>query len=112
MRGFRGRRQRFRRARRAGIALLALVMVPMLMGAGTASGQAPMPTMAGVRGAVVRLADWVTGRHAPARGVPVQQAGKAPGAQHQVPAAVTRAVARAAGREPASSRPTPTPPRR
>ena len=79
---------------------LALVMLPMLMGAGSASGQAPMPTVAGIRGAVVRLADWVTGRTPPKPGVPEQQAGKAPGKQHQVPAAVTRAVARAPGRAP------------
>jgi RHS repeat-associated protein len=94
------RRQRSRRARRAVVISLALVVLPMLMGAKSASGQAPMPTMAGIRGAVVRLADWVTGRHAPVPAVPRQQEGKAPGRQHQVPAAVTRAVARAKGHAP------------
>jgi RHS repeat-associated protein len=80
--------------------MLALVMLPMLMGAGSASGQAPMPTAAGIRDAIVRLADWVTGRTPPKPPVPRQLAGKAPGRQHQVPAAVTRAVARAHGRAP------------
>jgi Domain of unknown function (DUF6531) len=60
-------------------------------------GPAPLPTAAGIRGAVVHLVDWVTGNSAPAPRVPVQQAGKAPARQRQVPAAVTRAVARAGG---------------
>src|SRR5262252_8591130 len=89
------RRRRLRAARRA-----LVVMLPMLMGAGSASGQAPMPTAAGIRAAIVRLADWVTGRTPPKPPVPQQLAGKAPGPQHQVPAAVTRAVARARGHAP------------
>jgi RHS repeat-associated protein len=94
------RRRRLRAAHRAGIVTLALVMLPMLMGAGSAGGQAPMPTLAGIRGAIVRLADWVAGRTPPKPPVPRQLAGKAPGRQHQVPAAVTRAVARARGHAP------------
>ena len=78
--------------------VLALVMLPTLMGAASVSGRAPLPSAAGIRSAAVHLVDWVTGRHAPAPSVPQQQAGKAPGTQHQVPAAVTRAVARAEGR--------------
>ena len=87
-----------RLAYRAGVVVLALVMLPTLMGAASVSGRAPLPTMAGIRSAAVHLVDWVTGKHAPAPSVPEQQAGKAPGSQHQVPAAVTRAVARAEGR--------------
>ena len=90
--------RRLRRARRLGVLALAVVMIPSLMGAGTASGQAPVPTAAGIRGAVVHLMDWVTGKTPPRPGVPQQAAGKAPGNQTQVPAAVTRAVARATGR--------------
>ncbi|MGD0554517.1 MAG: hypothetical protein ABSA93_05995, partial [Streptosporangiaceae bacterium] len=92
--------RRFRLARRGGVVVLTLSMIPMLVGAGSASGQAPMPTAAGIRSAVVRLADWVTGRTPPKPDVPKQAAGKAPGEQHQVPAAVTRAVARAEGHAP------------
>jgi RHS repeat-associated protein len=94
------RRRRLRAAHRAGIVTLALMMLPMLMGAGSADGQAPMPTAAGIRNAIVRLADWVTGRTPPPPVLPRQATGKAPGAQHQVPAAVTRAVAQARGRAP------------
>jgi RHS repeat-associated protein len=95
VRGHWGRR--LRAARRASVVMLALVTVPMLMGARSASGQAPMPTLAGIRGDAVRLVDWVTGRTPPRPGVPQQQEGTAPGRQRQVPAAVTRAVARAEG---------------
>ncbi|HEX5495264.1 MAG TPA: LamG-like jellyroll fold domain-containing protein [Mycobacteriales bacterium] len=66
----------------------------MLMGAGTAYGQAPKPNLAG------HLADRVTGKRAPRPSVPKQQGGRAPGRQDQVPAAVTRAVARAQGHLP------------
>ena len=50
-------RRRSRAARRAGVVMLALVMLPMLMGASSASGRAPMPTLAGIRADVVRLVD-------------------------------------------------------
>ena len=104
MRGFRSmgrsRGQRSWLTRRISVVVLALAVLPMLLGAGSASGQAPMPSAAGIRSAAVRLADWVAGRTPPKPAVPQQQAGKAPGRQHQVPAAVTRAVARAHGRAP------------
>jgi hypothetical protein len=45
----------------------------MLMGASSATGKAPMPTLAGIRGDVVRLVDWVTGRTPPKPPVPRQQ---------------------------------------
>jgi len=90
----------FRSARRVGVVVLVLAMLPTLMGARSTSEHTPMPTVAGIRAAVVRLADWVTGRTAPKPSVPQQQAGKAPGKQNQVPAAVTRAVARAEGHRP------------
>src|SRR5215472_10101609 len=93
-------RRRLRKARRAGVVMVALAMLPMLMGASSATGQAPMPTLAEIRADVVRLMDWVTGRTPPTSAVPRQQAGKAPGRQRQVPAAVTRAVARARGHVP------------
>src|SRR5579864_5375364 len=106
MRGFRPvgrfqtRRARARggRLRRVGVVVLVLAMLPALMGAKSTGAHTPMPNVAGIRGALVSLADWVTGRSAPKPKVPQQEAGKAPGEQHQVPAAVTRAVERALGR--------------
>jgi RHS repeat-associated protein len=80
--------------------MLSVAMLPLLMGASSAGRPAPMPTAAGIRSAVVRLADWVSGQTPPKPVVPRQAAGKVPGKQHQVPVAVTRAVARAEGRAP------------
>lgn len=96
----RGQGRLFRRASRVGVVVLVLAMLPMPMGAASANVRTPMPTVAGIRGAIVRLADWLTGRTPPLPSVPHQQAGKAPGRQNQVPAAVTRAVARAQGHRP------------
>ena len=53
-----------------------------------------------MRSGIVRLADFVSGQSSPAPTVPVQQAGTAPAHPGQVPASVTRAVARAQGSAP------------
>src|SRR5260221_712718 len=90
----------FRSARRAGVVVLVLAMLPTLMGARSTGAHTPMPTRGGDPPPVVRLADGGTGRTPPKPSVPQQQAGKAPGEQRQVPAAVTRAVARAEGHRP------------
>ena len=88
-----------RRVRRmaTGTGMLVLA-VPLAWPSGAGGQHLPVPTPASVRSEVIRLADWVTGNRPPPPSVPAQQAGKAPGRQHQVPAAVTRAIARAEGR--------------
>ena len=88
-----------RRVRRAatGTGMLALA-VPLAWPSGAGGQHLPVPTPTSVRSEVVRLADWVVGDSPPPPSVPAQRAGKAPGRQHQVPAAVTRAIARAEGR--------------
>jgi len=108
MRGFRsaGRFQSRRgparggRLGRAGVVVLVLAMLPALMGARSNSEHTPMPTVGGIRTAVVRFADWVTGKTPAKPTVPVQTSGSAPGGQKPVPASVTRAIARAQGYKP------------
>ncbi len=69
--------------------------------AGRAGGQhLGIPSAGSVRSGIVRLADFVSGQSSPAPTVPVQQAGTAPAHPGQVPASVTRAVARAQGSAP------------
>ena len=90
------------RLRRLCAVVVTFAMLPLLMGARAPGEHTPMPTIAGIRGTIVRAVDWLTDTHTsvPKPAVPKQQAGKAPGKQHQVPAAVTRAVARAQGHAP------------
>ena len=80
--------------------VLVLAMLPSLMGARSVGGHTPMPTVAGIRGAVESVLDWVTGKTAPKPDIPEQAAASAPGKQHPVPASVTRAIARAEGYKP------------
>jgi large repetitive protein len=84
----------------SGLAVLALAAPLALPGTGLSGQQARLPSEAAVRSAVVRLADWVTDRHAPAPSVPRQAAGSAAGKAHSVPVAATRHVAAARGRKP------------
>ena len=80
-----------------GTGMLALA-VPLAWPSGAGGQHLSVPTPASVRSEAIRLADWVAGNRPPPPSVPAQQAGRAPGIQHQVPAAVTRAIARAEGR--------------
>jgi hypothetical protein len=80
--------------------VLVLALLPSLMGARPLDEHTPMPTLAGIRGTLVSLSDWLTGKAAPKPDVPEQASGSAPGNQHPVPAAVTRAIARAQGYKP------------
>ena len=88
------------RRRRVGILVLVLAMLPALMGARSTGAPMPMPTLAGLRAAVVDFADWLTDKTPAKPTVPEQATGSAPGKQHPVPAAVTRAIARAQGYKP------------
>ena len=99
MRGLRLSR-RFRLVRKVGTVLAVLVLPPLLMGAGMPSGHAPLPTAAGVHGAVVRLVDLVTGKQPPKTPVPAQQKWPTPGNQRQATASAGRNVARAEGYKP------------
>ena len=108
MRGFRssGRSQARRgptrggRRRRLGVVLVVCAMLATLMGAAPADEHTEMPTWTGFRAAVVQVADWLTGKTPPKPTVPGQASGSAPGMQHPVPVAVTRAIARAEGYKP------------
>ena len=110
MRGFRstGRSRARRRPagagrlRRAGVVLLVLAMLPALTGAAAPDRHTPMPTLAELRAAFVEVGDWLVGKSPakPTANVPAQASGSAPGGQHPVPAAVTRAIARAEGYKP------------
>ena len=95
MRGFRGGRPR-----RLGVVVMVLGLLPTLMGAAVPGEHTPMPTWAGLRAEVVRVADWMTGKTPPKPIVPGQASGTVPGRQHPVPASVTRAIARAQGYQP------------
>jgi len=85
----------FRLVRKVGTVLAVLLLPPLLMGAGMPSGHAPLPTAAGVHGAVVRLVDFVTGKQPQKTPVPAQQEWPTPGNQRQAPATAGRDVARA-----------------
>ena len=109
MRGFRSGDSRVRRGtvrggrpRRFGAVVLVLAMLPTLMSAASPNQHTPMPTWAGLRAAVVRAGDWLVGKSPakPTASVPAQASGSAPGRQRPVPAAVTRAIARAEGYKP------------
>lgn len=92
-----------RRARRVttGTGMLALA-VPLAWPAGAGGQHLDIPSAGSVRSGIVRLADFVSGQSNPAPTVPAQQAGTAPAHPGQVPASVTRAVARAQGSAPFS----------
>ena len=110
MRGFKGGRAR------VGVFVLVLAFLPTLMGAAVPGEHTPMPTWSGIRAAFVEAVDRLTGKTPPKATVPAQASGSVPGRQRPVPAAVTRAIARAEGYRPAgdrgSSRRTPSRPPR
>ena len=94
MRGFKGGRAR------VGVFVLVLAFLPTLMGASVPGEHTPMPTWSGIRAAFVEAVDRLTGKTPPKATVPAQASGSVPGRQRPVPAAVTRAIARAEGYRP------------
>ncbi len=81
------------------------LLVPLAMpAAGVGDTQLHLPSTASIRSAAVSVADFLTGHKAPVPHTPKQQAGTAAGRAHSVPAAVTRAVADAMGRQPHAGR--------
>jgi hypothetical protein len=80
---------------------MAMTLPLMMLGvAGSgASAELRLPSAAKVRTTVDHLVDMLIGRHAPVPAVPEQESGTAAGKAHSVPAAVTRAVQNAVGRE-------------
>jgi RHS repeat-associated protein len=99
--GVRNRRPAWRRRLTRGVVILLAVWLP-LMATSPAADAAPLklPTRAGIRSAVDDMARFVAGRHQPSPKAPRQQTGTAAGRPHEVPRAVTRAVARARGHRP------------
>jgi hypothetical protein len=81
-----------------GIVVLLVVWLP-LMATSPAADAAPlkMPSRAGIRAALDDVGRFVAGDHQKVPKTPRQQTGTAAGRPHQVPQAVTRAVARARG---------------
>ncbi|MGH3296636.1 MAG: LamG-like jellyroll fold domain-containing protein [Trebonia sp.] len=81
---------------------MAALAVPLAWPAGAGGQHLGFPSAGSVRSGVVRLADFVSGQSSPAPAVPAQPTGTAPAHPGQVPASVTRAVARAQGTAPFS----------
>src|ERR1700733_14425167 len=100
--GMRGSRlsRWFRLVRKVGTWMAVLLLPPLLMGAGMPSGHAPLPTTAGVHGAVVRLVDLVIGNHLQRTPGPAQQKWPTPGIKREAPASAGRNVARSEGYKP------------
>jgi YD repeat-containing protein len=95
--GYGRRRKSFRG--RSSLMVLAVAVPLALPVASPGGGHLHLPAKAEVRSAIVGLVDLITDHHTPAPTTPEQQAGTAAGKAHSVPAAVTRAIANAEGRE-------------
>jgi RHS repeat-associated protein len=81
------------------------LLIPLAMPASAVGDtQLHLPSAGSIRSAAVSVVDFLTGHHAPAPKTPKQQSGTAAGHAHSVPAAVTRAVADAMGRQPHAGR--------
>ncbi|MGD0557188.1 MAG: LamG-like jellyroll fold domain-containing protein, partial [Streptosporangiaceae bacterium] len=88
------------------MALLALTLPLMMSGVAGAGATEHLrfPSVVSVRHSVLSLVDLLTGRPAPVPALPEQESGTAAGKAHSVPAAVTRAVAKATGHKPGKGR--------
>jgi hypothetical protein len=95
------RRPRFTRA----VVLLMAVWLP-LMAAAPPANAAPLKFLSRsqVRAGIDSVLAYLDGSHQPTPKTPLQQTGTAAGRAHEVPAAVTRAVAHATGSQPGQGR--------